>query len=358
VKPGRSPYAGFRDRPIFIGACPRSGTTLLRAMLNRHPEISLPRETRFIRTVWYSRAQWQDLRSREARARLAAQIGVVRTTHANRFGTPKSELLRRLTDAPPTLGSVVGTCFKLYAESTGKPRWGDKRPMYSRYLDLVFTLFPDAQVINVTRDPRAAIASIRKLDWYGGQVVPSLELWMRSVHSVDPWRTRLFGDQLIDVRYEDLVVDPATVLRNLTDFLVASPDAISAMLDYHDHVDEVATHYHGRLNEPVNPTRIDAWTRVLEPGEVAMIERVAGKLMDRFGYEQRESDTAQPAELRRAYRSYRRRAEYARRKREVVELKRSLEVKRPLGAKLTSGQLAVSDPPSMPPFWQRHIGKI
>ena len=40
-----SRYAQERDRPVIVGACPRSGTTLLRTMLNSHPEIGVPRET-------------------------------------------------------------------------------------------------------------------------------------------------------------------------------------------------------------------------------------------------------------------------------------------------------------------------
>jgi hypothetical protein len=46
---------------------------------------------------------------------------------------------------------------------TWKQRWGDKRPMHARYLDAVFSFFPDTQFVNIVRDPRAAVASMRKL---------------------------------------------------------------------------------------------------------------------------------------------------------------------------------------------------
>ena len=78
-----------RDRPIFI----------LRVSAVRHdaaardaqqpPRDPLAQGDPLHQDRRDARAQWQDLRSREARARLAAEIGVVRTTHANRFGTPK-----------------------------------------------------------------------------------------------------------------------------------------------------------------------------------------------------------------------------------------------------------------------------
>jgi Sulfotransferase family len=357
MKPGESPYAGFHDRPIFIGACPRSGTTLLRSMLNSHPEIGIPRETKFITTLWEARAQWQDLASPTARDRLAAAVGEFNATGADRFGVPKDELLKRLVAAPPTLGSVVGTCFKTYAETTGKPRWGDKRPLYARYLDMIFTLFPDAQYVHLTRDPRAAVDSIRRLGWYGGKVPSALDLWVRSVRAVEPWRPHLHHDQILDVRYEDLVADPEPVLARLAQFLRVSAQAIPAMLDYRSHVDATAKRYHRRLTEPLDAGRINAWTSSLDAGEIALVEHVTDDLMEEFGYD-RVAGSKPPAEALRGYRSIRRRSALARRRLETLEVRRDLSLHRPLGARLTSGQRGVDSGPQLPPFWQRHIGKV
>ena len=76
----------------------------------------------------------------------------------------------------------------MFSERHGKRRWGDKRPMYASRIAAVFDLFPGAHFINVVRDPRACIASLRKLNWYDGSIVPSVELWERSLRSVDAMR--------------------------------------------------------------------------------------------------------------------------------------------------------------------------
>jgi hypothetical protein len=80
--------------------------------------------------------------------------------------------------------------------------------MYARYLDAVFSFFPDTQFVNIVRDPRAAVASMRKLGWFEGHIAPGVGLWDRSLRAVEPWRDSLYDDQFYDLRYEDLV-DPA-----------------------------------------------------------------------------------------------------------------------------------------------------
>src|SRR5919198_5186031 len=57
-----SQFAGAPARPLFIGGCPRSGTTLLRALLDNHPELAIPRETNFVRPLWWRRVPFGNLR--------------------------------------------------------------------------------------------------------------------------------------------------------------------------------------------------------------------------------------------------------------------------------------------------------
>jgi Sulfotransferase family len=353
---GPSPYVASTDRPIFIGACPRSGTTLLRTMLNTHPDIAIPRETRFLPDIWDNRAQFRNLDDKAVRRRLARTV-TAKGNRSVRFQTPRPALIRRLVAAPPTLGSVVGTGYVAYAEATGKKRWGDKRPMYSRYLDAIFAMFPDSQFINVIRDPRASVASMRKLGWFGGNIVPGLELWERSLRAVEPWRQVLHDDQFLDIRYEDLVTDPVELLTRTSAFLGLSPDSIPTMLNYHQHVDETAVRYHARLSEPVSTTSVRAWEVGLTPDEVALVEDITGSWLDRFGYERVSGGDRPSAALLAAYDTRRRQVRRERRRVELDEFKRLFVYREPVAARLTTGQRQISAPVAMPPFRQRHLGK-
>ena len=69
-----SAYAGRPARPLFVGGCPRSGTTLLQVMLDMHPQLGIPRETNFIRQLWWQRTRFGDLADPANRRRAARWI--------------------------------------------------------------------------------------------------------------------------------------------------------------------------------------------------------------------------------------------------------------------------------------------
>ncbi len=305
-----SRFAGQPDRPVIIGACPRSGTTLLRTMLHCHPELAIPRETRFVLEAWQRRKQFGDLRRPANRRALARWIFKRKKSQAARLGLEPKEAISRLVAAPPTLGSLLATCFLLYAEKEEKPRWGDKRPTYAARIEAVWDLFPNAHFVNVIRDPRACVASIRKLGWYGGHIAPAVELWERSVTAVDSWRGRLAKDQLLDVRFEDLLADPADTLTELTSFagLAADGGAVEQMLRYHERREVRSERYHANLSRPPDPSRVDAWRDELDMEEIAFVEHAAASIMRRQGYEPVADGVSPPTQLVRELRARRRRS--------------------------------------------------
>src|SRR5215216_1225373 len=163
-----SPFMGAAARPLFIGACPRSGTTLLRVMLDSHPDLAIPHETNFIRRLWWQRRRFGDLRDPANRLRVARWIFTTKDTRGSRLSDgriSRRDAIRRVAGAPPTIGSIVQACLRLYADVNGKPRWGDKRPAYSGFIGTLFTMFPNGQYINVVRDPRGAVASQIPMGW-------------------------------------------------------------------------------------------------------------------------------------------------------------------------------------------------
>jgi hypothetical protein len=305
-----SRFAGQPGRPVIVGGSPRSGTTLLRTMLHCHPELAMPRETRFVIEAWEARTRFGDLRVAANRHRLARWILERDSSLARRLALDREKAVRRLLAAPPTLGSVLATCFVMYAERHGKPRWGDKRPRYAARMTAVWDLFPDAHFINVIRDPRSCVASMRRLGWFEGNIVPAVELWERSVETVDSWRPRLAKDQLLDVRFEELLVDPADTLTELTSFagLAADGGAVEQMLRYHERREVRSERYHANLSRPPDPSRVDAWRDELGVEEIAFVEDAAASIMRRQGYEPVADGVSPPAQLVRELRARRRRS--------------------------------------------------
>ena len=290
--------------PVFVGGCPRSGTTLLRTMLNAHPDIAIPHETRILIEGYRRRAEWGDLAEPENRRRVARWVVERKESRYRWLTEDADELVERMVAAAPTIGSVLSAGFRLYAERHGKPRWGEKRPSVALHLDVVFAMFPNARYVNIVRDPRAAVASIREVGrqygWGAHDVPGGTDTWERSARAADRWRRRLGADRFIELRYEDLVGDPAAALGRIVAFLDLDPAGLEAMIRYHETAD--SQNLQPLASKPVTTHRLRAWEQALAPREVAFVERVLGAWMRHYGYEPAATGVAVPEDLRRRHR--------------------------------------------------------
>jgi Sulfotransferase family len=307
-------------------------------MLNSHPDLAVPHETRFLVDAYRLRRRWGDLSDPGNRRRLADWVVRRKRSRAKRLCRDLDALAERMAAAPSTLGSVLGAGFLLYAERHDKPRWGDKRPSYVLNLDAVLALFPDAQYVNVVRDPRAAVASIRrvgeqrKVGWYEDGLVAGVELWERSQRAADRWRRRLATDQFLELRYEQLVTDPAGTLEQVVEFLGLDPGGLEGMLAFHEEADISSRRMHALVTRPVTTEAVRKWERDLAPAEVAFVEDVLGDSMQRHGYEPVAAGVPVPPGYRRRLR---RRRLHQRRKfgrRWLGEGRRRLTYRHPVAA--------------------------
>src|SRR5215207_1832624 len=191
-----SRFASAPARPLFIGACPRSGTTLLRVLLDNHPDLAIPHETNFVRPLWWQRVRFGDLRDPANRRRVAEWIFTEKSHRSARLRDgriSRRDAIRRVADALPTVGSIVQACLQLRAEADGKPRWGDKRPSYSGFIGMLFAMFPDGQYINLVRDPRGAVASQMPMGWDAPEVAVAAATarWEAAIRRTDHFARRL-----------------------------------------------------------------------------------------------------------------------------------------------------------------------
>jgi hypothetical protein len=271
------------DRPVFVVGCPRSGTTLLGLMLHAHPRLAIPPETRFLLPVWRSRARFGDLSTVEQR-RALARACAGRGSRVSHLGLDPAVARREVLAAPPTVGSAIGTVFRLFAEAQGAARWGDKRPAYFSEVDVLLRLFPDAQILQIVRDGRANVASLKSMPWWPYDSVASTATWAQAEYCARRNVRRLPRDVFHVVRYESLVADPEPVLRDVCTFLDEELDP--AMLEP-ARVRGVVPHaktWHARLDEPVSTARVESWRRTLEPWELGLAETVLGRALARCDY--------------------------------------------------------------------------
>ena len=109
LEEGRAQLATHEAAFIFIVGCPRSGTTLMRWILNRHPSIAIGKETHFRRLVYVRRKAFRDLSNLENRRRLIAEYLASRQMQKSKLDTPEfaDKLMREATSYQAMFTSML-----------------------------------------------------------------------------------------------------------------------------------------------------------------------------------------------------------------------------------------------------------
>jgi Sulfotransferase family len=273
--------------PVFVVGAGRSGTTLVRVILDAGPELAIPFESHFIPGLWRTRARFED-NGRIDAVRLMAEIASTRWFQAWELST--DAVIARVRQLPsPGFADVIGSVFLAYADTRGKQRWGDKTPGYVVEIPTLSTIFPNARFVHVVRDGRDVALSLREMDWghrRGPHAVPHMaEYWRQRVRRGRAAGVVLGSARYMEVRYESLVEHPETILNELCRFLAITPDP--SMLRFFEHataaVPEDRGGFHRNLSRPITRGLRD-WRVDMSPADVAAFEAVAGDDLDEMGY--------------------------------------------------------------------------
>lgn len=279
-----------RCSPLFIVGCGRSGTTMLREMINAHPEYAIPGESHFIPELWRRRGAYARDRERNVEVDRLVQ-DIVSIPQVRKWKVPHEYIWRRIGDSPvPTFASVIESVFQAYADSRAKRSWGDKTPVYVLHIPLLSELFPRARFIHIIRDGRDVALSYlsRPLSVHG--IWQAGRRWRRDVGAGLRHGRRLPSGRYTEVRYEDLVTRPEVALQQLSGF--ARIPYTEEMLDYPDRYREKKRTYpnptglHEAVTKPPTPGLRD-WRSQMPDDDILAFEAVAGPLLSELGYERR-----------------------------------------------------------------------
>jgi Sulfotransferase family len=283
--------------PPFIIGAPRSGTTLLRFMLDAHPMLAIPAETGFIplsiptwlgshfQKKWFyfyltrPRSAWDD-------------FGLARDVFWNEL-----QLLK-----PFTISEGLRAFYRLYAAKFDKPLWGDKTPRYTLQLNEIRVLLPEVKFIHLIRDGRDAMISLRH-QWFspGQSVSTQAQFWL---HQVQTARTHGLGhDDYLEVHYKKLILEPRAQLLRICQFL--GLEYSDTMLEYAQHAKLRLSEHRGRKNifgqewlssearvqqqhrttQPLDKTLIEQWRTILTQAEQDEYWQIAGDILTDLGYQ-------------------------------------------------------------------------
>ena len=268
--------------PFFIFGCPRSGTSLLSAMLGMHPRLAIPQESHFYSGIYPAVRRFGDLRHAPTRARLVREI--FRTEH-----------IRGWTPAPSCAGTmeaitqydfhgVVDGIMRAWALAQGKARWGEKTPPHTLCWRTFLPAFAGVRVINIVRDGRDVALSYKKAFFGPKHVYPLARRWEQYLAAAEQARAYLGGDNFHQLRYEDLVLNPERELRRICAFL--GEDFEPLMLAYHQaqNSPHIEKRNASNLRCPIMSNNVEKWRTEMTYRELRIFEALGGTGLDRYGY--------------------------------------------------------------------------
>lgn len=225
--PFRYAVFGLEQDYFFIVGCPRSGTTLLSVLLDRHSRLCVPPETAFL-------AEFpRFLRLRNRASVLKRLRDWPRTADLD---LAPEEILAGLGDQPLSRRAIFAAMLDLYAERQGKARCGEKTPRHLRYIPRIQSWFPEAKMICVLRDGRDVALSLAAMPWFGQGLSGAARLWRSNLRLMEK-AARQYQERFLILQYETLVSQPETTLRTVMAFLgerfepqQLSPAAASAVV--------------------------------------------------------------------------------------------------------------------------------
>ncbi len=256
--------------PILIGGCPRSGTTLLRALIGMHPDFAAPKKEY---NVFIGKNNDDILK--------------------NILGFSSDEIIK-LKKPWKNIVYFSEKVLKNYMKKSGKKRIVLKLPYYIIYINELFHYFPNAKFIHLIRDGRDVSCSLRthpKWKIENGMIKQTnlknsfkwcVRRWVTCLNCGIKWKK---SKNYFEIKYEDLVNNTINVMSELFEFLNVKKIPDNDLLSFYkyekneDHVQNI------EVGKKIYKNSIGRWKKDMSKDEVVLFKKMAGKLLVDLEYE-------------------------------------------------------------------------
>ncbi|NIR53069.1 sulfotransferase [candidate division KSB1 bacterium] len=279
--PVQSDPADISCVPFFIISSGRSGSTLLRAIINQHPSVCIPPESHVLGHVIRKFKSWIRFLPWEYVVRLVISEFQIKYPG---FGFWELDLFRfypialKLPKERRSLAKVIDIFYRFYVQEK-KPtatRWGDKSIANAFFLPLIDELYPNARYVLLIRDGRDVSVSLVAADTTPvTDVGRAADYWLRSVTQARRFLARLDSSRYLEIFYENLVQRPEPVVERLYDFL--GLDYIPEALQFWRNVDSLSDanrEIHKNLRKPINMNSIGKWRKQLSQEGQSVLQNI------------------------------------------------------------------------------------
>lgn len=268
---------------VFILGRGRSGTSLLQTVLNSHPQISIAPEAQFImfllrryhNAVWtadtikaFSRELWLEER--------------LQNWHLNKDSLQQA-LLHHKNNT--NYADICKEVYFQYGKSKEKEDLqvvGDKNPHYALYIKHLAELYPNAQFIHMTRDPRDTILSFKQVNFDANNTATLAYRWNIYNKAINKYK-QILKNRFHLIRFEDLLEKPEETLKDLCVFIGVNYDP--EMLNFYKKEQDWDTEFRKNLKNPLDPSKDYKWKTYMKTHDLLIANAITSELAGTLDYE-------------------------------------------------------------------------
>jgi len=274
---------------VFIVSRGRSGSTLMQSILDAHPNIYAPVESKF---VLHLNAKYNDVNNWNE----TIITSFIKDIYTNRkfrlfWNVTQNELMVLFNKYQ--INTFSDACKIIYLSHHSMfPKEEiklivDKNPLHSRFILELLKIFPNAKFIHLIRDPRAATYSHFKTLMQ--KDIPQLAFEWRLLNEKIETIKKDIPSLFHTLTYENLVTSPQDEFKKIFDFIKLPflPELLNANNTIKEHYKSnkyLSQSHHKNITTPITNSNIDLWKSKLSPKEVEIINIICEEQLIKYLY--------------------------------------------------------------------------
>lgn len=284
-----------KESPIFIVACPRSGTTILASILNSHSLIATATETHFFNYITKQKKyNWKNFDQKQF-AMILEESRIVDFFTLSKIS--KEELMAKFDitkfshDINENKKTVFNFLITALAEKKQKQLFCEKTPQHLLNLDEILELYPNAKIIHIVRDGRDVVNSLLKMPWRPDGLLNNSRFWKFYIRLGKKYEKKLEKHKFKTIRFEDLLGNPEATIKGVCDFLEIHYEETMLVRsgqnrkDFENIFSDWESSWKHKSVEEIDSTRVGAWKKELSAEDQLILNWHQRKLLLDLGYE-------------------------------------------------------------------------
>jgi hypothetical protein len=272
--------------PVFIIGTERSGTNLLRLILNSHSSIAVPHPPHIMKFFRPIEPLYGDLRKDNNFRQLTNDVCRLVELHPYPWEIKPDRGKVFLHAKDRNLINIYFEVYNQYLDFTGKKRWACKSTFMIEHVAEILRYYPDARFIYMVRDGRDVAVSAKSSIFNHFHVFYTARRWKREQELGMSWLSKLCPKHIMLVKYEDLIADPLSVTKRICGFLDEHFE--DTMLEYYrsDEAKKCGSLSISWENtsRPVMIHNADKFRHSLSDHEILLFEAIAYRELRELGY--------------------------------------------------------------------------